>query len=649
MDTDDAAQEPMTNVADLAATAALPTPQPLRTATFPYHPGDIILPGYRLTKRLGSGGFGEVWRAEAPGGMGVAIKILANLGRREGGREYRALQTIKNIRHAHIVPLFGVWLKANDGRVLSETELHEAEKRILSVMPATAETRDAVDEPGQSSLESLELIVAMGLGDQTLFDRLRESQRAGSRGLPPEELVPWMQQAALALDHFNSSSRRSSENATAVQHCDIKPQNMLLVGDVVQVCDFGLARAQGEVRATSNTMASLAYAAPEMVSPPYDPSPATDQYSLAISYIELRTGRLPYTELTPITILRAKLDGQLDLASLSPAETSVLKRALQVDPKKRWQSCAEFVRELRGSVPRSHDSRSLDSQPHSPENARTPADNPGSRASPDPAWAEAKGAESAASAPIIAPPRAAGSAAVPTRTKTGVVAAVAAGSLALLAGAYTAFGPRIPPPTPGSPSPPVSASADGTSQPASSETTPAALLARAADLEQRGDFIASAQDYGAALADHPDKLAAVLWSLQTKASDAGRPADCVPLLERLENLYAASPAPRVAGITRWDVVNSLAWYTATQPAADAAAGRKARVLAEEALNLAGTDPLMRAQSLDTLAASVARAGETAEALRRIDDAIGLVQDPVQRAEFEKRRERYQRGLPWNDP
>ena len=51
-----------------------------------------------------------------------------------------------------------------------------------------------------------------------------------------------------------------------MQHCDIKPQNILLVGDAVQVCDFGLARAQGEVRATSNTMASLAYAAPEMVS-----------------------------------------------------------------------------------------------------------------------------------------------------------------------------------------------------------------------------------------------------------------------------------------------------------------------------------------------------------------------------------------------
>jgi hypothetical protein len=117
------------NAADVFATAMVPA-TPLRPATFPYRAGDVILPGYRLTKRLGSGGFGEVWRAEAPGGMGVAIKILANLGRREGAREYRALMTIRNIRHAHIVPLFGIWLKSATGHVLDDTEVHEAEHRL---------------------------------------------------------------------------------------------------------------------------------------------------------------------------------------------------------------------------------------------------------------------------------------------------------------------------------------------------------------------------------------------------------------------------------------------------------------------------------------------------------------------------------------
>jgi serine/threonine protein kinase len=652
MDRHEAVNEPETSVADIAATAAVPALPPLRPATFPYHPGDVILPGYRLTKRLGSGGFGEVWRAEAPGGMGVAIKILANLGRREGGREYRALQTIKNIRHAHIVPLFGVWLKANDGRVLSETELLEAEKRILSVGQSAAENRGVEGPRGPASLESLELIVAMGLGDQTLYDRLREAQGHDGQPLPTDKLLPWMQQAGLALDHFNSRSRRSAENATAVQHCDIKPQNMLLVGDVVQVCDFGLARAQGEVRATSNTMASLAYAAPEMVSPPYDPSPTTDQYSLAISYIELRTGRLPYAELTPIAILRAKLDGQMDLSALAPAEARVIGRALAVDPANRWQSCAEFVRALRASVPHGHDSSRMDSLPLSgPDRAAERSGSPPPATSP--AWAETKQAGNAAvSSPTgslqhvaAASPTGAGT---PTSHRLRLGVGIAVGATLLLAGGYAVFVPRPQPPIR---QPPTPAGVGGTTTDLAATTAPqpAAPLARAAGLEERGDFVAAGQDYAAALADQPSRLASVLWSLQTKAADAGRHADCVPLLERLEQLYAASPPPQVEGISRWDVVNSLAWYMATRPAADAATGRKARGLATEALTLAGDDPLMQTQTLDTLAAAAARSGDMEEAVRRIDEAIARTQDSGQRAEFEKRRERYQRGLAWDEP
>lgn len=619
---------------DMAATAAVPTPSPLRPATFPYHPGDVILPGYRLTKRLGSGGFGEVWRATAPGGMGVAIKILANLGRKEGGREYRALQTIKNIRHAHIVPLFGVWLKANDGRVLSEDELAAAEKRILSVAPA----REAADHDTESSsLESLELIVAMGLGDQTLFDRLRDATRAGATAIAPTELLPWMQQAALALDHFNSGSRRSDDNLKAVQHCDIKPQNMLLVGDVVQVCDFGLARAQGEVRATSNTMASLAYAAPEMVSPPYDPSPTTDQYSLAITYLELRTGRLPYAETSPIAIMRAKLDGRIDLAELPVAEARVLTKALAVDPAKRWQTCSDFVRALRASARQAGLTTSGDvaAAEHAAPDEQPPA-----------AAATAPAAPAATRAVREPEPTAAARPPTPAGGRR-LLAAIAAGSVAAaLAGGYVMLRPQ--PPATGD----TGGAATGGAAMGGSATAPPAQASpreRAVGLQQRGEFAAAGDAFAAALAADPNELAAVLWDLQTQAADAGRVGDCVPLLERLERLYAASPAPRVKGISRWDVVNALAWYVATRPTADVAAGRRAEALAREGLALAGDDPQMRGPALDTLAAAAARAGDFTEAMRRVGEAIALTQDAAQRADFERHRSRYAANAAWSEP
>src|SRR5271166_4035424 len=91
-------------------------------STLQYGPGDEPIPGsgYRVVSFLGRGGFGEVWKATAPGGAEAALKII-RLGGQEGRKEFRALQLVKRIRHPNLVPIVAFWLKDKDGEILDDT------------------------------------------------------------------------------------------------------------------------------------------------------------------------------------------------------------------------------------------------------------------------------------------------------------------------------------------------------------------------------------------------------------------------------------------------------------------------------------------------------------------------------------------------
>src|SRR5437762_11953271 len=125
------------------------------------------IPGYRLIERLGGGGFGEVWKAEAPGGLHKAIKFVygdletADEDGHRAEQELKALSRVKTVRHPYILSL---------------------------------ERFDIVD--GQ-------LLIVMELADRNLWDRFRECRSQGMPGIPRAELLGIMEESAEALDLIN--------------------------------------------------------------------------------------------------------------------------------------------------------------------------------------------------------------------------------------------------------------------------------------------------------------------------------------------------------------------------------------------------------------------------------------------------------------
>jgi serine/threonine-protein kinase len=265
------------------------------------------VPGYKVIRKLGEGGFGTVWEAEAPGGVHVALKAI-RLQSQCSATELRALELIRNIRHPHLLDV-QFWLKIDDI-----------------------------------------VLIAMPLCDESLWNRLLECRTHGRAGIPRRELLGYVEDLAKAVDYLNEPRHVGPDGTRiGIQHRDIKPHNVFLVGGSVRLADFSLAKFLGGEAASHTGGMTAAYVAPEALKGVV--ASRSDQYSLAVTYYELAYDKLPFAGKTFHELIYNQLHSEPDLTGLAPGDLPALRRALAKEPGERWPNCQAFVSALKQEMP----------------------------------------------------------------------------------------------------------------------------------------------------------------------------------------------------------------------------------------------------------------------------------------------------------
>lgn len=136
-------------------------------------------------------------------------------------------------------------------------------------------------------------------------------------------------------------------------HRDIKPQNVIVKSDgSLKILDFGIATAKGSAQLTqaNNVMGSVHYLAPELAKG--EPaSPQSDIYALGIVFYEMLTGDVPFKADQAVQIaLQHTREPMPSVRKANPnvpqSVENIIIRATAKNPKLRYQSCDEMLKDL---------------------------------------------------------------------------------------------------------------------------------------------------------------------------------------------------------------------------------------------------------------------------------------------------------------
>jgi serine/threonine protein kinase len=268
---------------------------------------------YRIIKKLGAGGMGEVYLAlDTKLDRKVAIKVLQPDSVAEENlkkRLVREAQAAAKLDHPNICAVYDV---------------NEADSSTFIVM---------------------QYIEGETLGEKMLRQPLELSTA-----------LAIVEQAAEGL---------AEAHAHGIVHRDLKPQNMIITPrGQVKILDFGLAKQMSSSDAVDfdaptatllstpgRVVGTMPYMSPEQLQgEPLDGR--TDIFSLGVTFYEMLAGKHPFKDKSAaVTLSRIMLGDPIPTeqfqAQVSPELQTVLSRMLCKDKAARYQTAEELLRDLR--------------------------------------------------------------------------------------------------------------------------------------------------------------------------------------------------------------------------------------------------------------------------------------------------------------
>jgi serine/threonine protein kinase len=266
----------------------------------PLETGALLEGRYRVVRELGRGGFGAVYRAW-DSRLNKAVAVKENLDTSpEAQRQFlREATVLANLSHPNLPRVTDHFIIPNKGQYL---------------------VMDFVEGEDLGSL----------------------LQRHGN--LPIEQSVTWVIQVLDALDYLHNQK-------PPVLHRDIKPANIKITpAGRAMLVDFGLVKVfDPNMKTTLGARAvTPGYAPPEQYGHGQTDA-RTDIYALGATLYALITGEEPPESVQRIAG-RVMLPANQVNAEISPQITQVITRATSLEPTQRYQSAAEFKKEMQNAM-----------------------------------------------------------------------------------------------------------------------------------------------------------------------------------------------------------------------------------------------------------------------------------------------------------